>query len=259
MPLARFLAGTFTGTFTVAAAFAVAGPAGAQDLACSEGQVSMNRGRACCWEGQHWDRRRKQCGGVPRNCPDGWSVTMPGPGEPGAPGCADLAKLGRVRGALDASGGAEGTISGVFHPNGSLLEPEDARLLSRPNENAASSRAAPPPSRSPGYLAPGLSFADPIILGALPKESIDAALVAKGDMLGACLDLVLSERPGATGTVQMRWQIDATGRVIDPRVLEDSLQHSPTTDCFGDVLQTLELPAPGSSMVIATYPLVVRP
>ena len=221
------------------------GVAHAQETACTDGQIATNRGRSCCWEGQHWDRRRKQCAGVPRSCPPGWSVVVPVPASSGPPDCVDLKSDGGTHSALRASEDTQGFLSGTLNPEGTLV---GATPASQTDPSAARPQAEPAPAGGP--LAPGLSFGAATIRGTLDPDQFGQALRSRGELLGACLDLTRIERPGARGTVTMKVVVNSAGTVTTASVISDGLDHPPTAQCFADVLPMVRLPAGGGSSTV---------
>lgn len=225
------------------------GSAHAADAACREGQVAMNRGRTCCWEGQHWDRRRKQCAGVPRNCPAGWSVVVPVPASSGPPDCVDLKSGSARHTALQASEDTRGFLDGTLNPEGTLV----GEAPTQPARQTGGSMTMPS-----GVLAPGLTYDAPTVVGPVSPDDHLAAVRAQRELLAACLDLLQIEQPTAQGTVNLLLSANGAGQVTQAVVRSDTLGHPPTAQCLSDVMLLVTLPR-NAGGVEATWPLVVRP
>ena len=87
---------------------------------CPQGQEVVHRKGHCCWPGQSWSWSKKQCSGMPRQCPDGWSVVRPPPGSTQPATCQDLKTLDGVFGSSDRAGvlGALRHAVGAFRTGG---------------------------------------------------------------------------------------------------------------------------------------------
>ncbi|HCH66921.1 MAG: hypothetical protein CL927_02610 [Deltaproteobacteria bacterium] len=230
------------------------GTASAAEATCGEGEVVVNRGASCCWEGQHWDRRRKQCAGVPRSCPEGWSVVVPVPASSGPPDCVDLKSGSGRHTALQASEDTRGFLDGTLNPEGTLVGTAPAAQTEPASSRTTRPQAAP--STPAGALAPGLSHGSLTVRGALDPRQFGEALRGRGELLGACLDLTRIERPGARGAVTLEVAVNASGAITGASVVSDSIDHGPTTQCFRDVLPMVRLPdASGSSTVVVPLQL----
>jgi len=207
---------------------------------CPQGQEVVHRKGHCCWPGQSWSWSKKQCSGMPRQCPDGWSVVRPPPGSTQPATCQDLKTLDGVFGSSDRAGvlGAlrdegEGGLGAMFDPN-----------------------APPRTTDRQTPLTDHLSFHDPIILGALDKVFVDGVLIEHSSALGRCAKPAAAA--GMQGTVEMKFVIAKTGQVTKASVKADSLGHPDAGRCFEKVLMGLQFPPPsGGGIVIASYPFAV--
>ena len=225
------------------------GTARADETACLDGQEAVHRGRECCWAGQHWDRRRKQCGGVPRSCPEGWSVVVPVPANSGPPECVDLKSGGARHTALQASEDTRGFLDGSLDPEGTLVGAAPPTRTASPDGDA----------RAPGgVIAPGLLHDRPTVTGPVSPDQLQRSIRAQRELFAACLDLLQVERPGAGGTVTVTLRADGAGRVTDVAVQSDTLGHAPTAQCFSDVFLLVTLPR-NAGGVEATWPFVIQP
>ena len=89
-----------------------------------------------------------------------------------------------------------------------------------------------------------------IILGALPREAIQAGVQAGAPAFQGCLE------PGQAGTVAVRFTIRADGSVGNPSIKESTMQSAPMEQCLLEQLATLQFPAPeGGGIVMVRYPL----
>ncbi len=149
--------------------------------------------------------------GIPRKCPEGWSVFLGPPNLPRAAGCADISPLPAVG---DWSEGIPG----------------------RPGR--ADAWGADP------RLGPVLHWGEATLTGDLAKHRVDSVLREHHVALSACSALARSADPHATGVVRMRWHVDSNGRSRRVRVTRDTLRHRPTRACLTQAVGAMTFSAP---------------
>lgn len=188
--------------------------------ACPEGQVAVNRKGSCCWPGQGWSWSKKQCTGMPRQCPDGWSVERPPPGSSQAPFCRDL-------------------MASVGRPAGQTSGSKDPIRWA---------------TKVP--VTEHMSLAPSIILGPLDPTLVEGVLLENASALGHCARIPVAA--GLEGSVTLGFAIDRTGRVSSAEVRSTTLDHAETGRCLASVLKGLEFPKPmGGGRVTAETTFVV--
>jgi len=194
--------------------------------ACLDGQHRpVLAVRECCWAGQRWSRQDDVCMGIPRKCPEGWSVQLGPPDNPRAAICDDIS------------------------PAPFQLD-EDGELLGLPGRVDA--WGADP------RLGPALAWGEPEIDGDLAKHRIDDVLRSHRAELAACSELVRADRATATGVVRVHWRIDRKGRTYAVRVRKNTLRHHRTRACLVSTVRdmTFSEPVSGDSVGVA-YTFVV--
>jgi len=186
---------------------------------CPDGQVVVHRKGHCCWPGQTWSRAKKRCAGIPRECPEGWSVHMPMHTASQPPVCANLTELDGVAGSTMQ----DFTIAGGPRTHGSVTP-----------------------------LTDHLSFHDPVLMGTLDRTLADGVLIEHGTSLGRCAKQAVDL--GLAGTIEMKFTVNKTGAVVKADVKAESLGHAATGACLAEVLGSLTFPPPsGGGVVVASY------
>lgn len=191
---------------------------------CDDGQRRTVIARECCWPGQHWSIQNDACVGIPRKCPNEWSVQL---GPPDLPRAAICDHISPSPFQLDA----------------------DGELLGLPGRVDA--WGADP------RLGPALVWGDPDISGDMAKYRIDDVLRSHREALSYCADIVRSDQPTATGVVRVRWRIDSAGRSGSVRVTQSTLRSFGARSCFAHALRDMTFSPPVSGSVRVAYSFVV--
>ena len=188
---------------------------------CPDGQVAVNRKGSCCWPGQGWSWSKKQCTGMPRQCPPGWGVERPPPGSSKAPYCHDF---------MASSGQPPRSTSSHFDS---------------------------PTRHSPKVpVTEHMSLVEPSVMGALDETLIEGVLLENGTTLGQCAKAPVAE--GMQGTVDMEFSIDRMGQVRSAEPRSDTLGYPGTGACLSQALMGLEFPKPiGGGSVIVRYSFAI--
>ena len=185
---------------------------------CPDGQVTVNRKGNCCWPGQGWSWSKKQCTGMPRECPPGWGVERPPPGSSKAPYCHDFMASGRQPGSRSTS----------LHIDGPVRHPPKVPLTEH------------------------MSLVGPSIIGALDQTLIEGVLLEHSTALGQCAKAPVAA--DMQGTVGIKFSIDRMGLVSSAETRSDTLGHPDTGACLSQVLMGLEFPKPiGGGIAVVRY------
>ena len=193
--------------------------------ACGDGQRRAGLiARECCFYGQHWSRKNNACMGIPRKCPDGWSVQLGPQDQPLAAICDQIT------------------------PSAFELD-QDGELLGLPGRVDA--WGADP------RLGPALAWGDPQINGDMAKHRIDAVLRSNWPELSACADLARADRPTATGVVRVRWRVDHRGRPRGVRATRNTLPAFAARTCFAKAVRDMSFSEPVSGSVQVSYLFIV--
>lgn len=104
----------------------------------------------------------------------------------------------------------------------------------------------------------GLQSPAPIVLGPLPRDTIDAALLAARPELDRCRDDARARDGAAMGVVVVKFAVAADGRVVESKVLTDDASDPEFGRCAAGVLGRRSLP-PSAGLTIVSAPFHLRP
>ena len=88
----------------------------------------------------------------------------------------------------------------------------------------------------------------------LTEKDIDDVIHAAKGRLTHCYQREANRDPSLAGTVQVRFEIAADGRVTTARVTASSVKSEEVSDCLTRSIATLRFPAKGRAVV--NYPFV---
>jgi hypothetical protein len=154
-------------------------------------------------------------------------------------------------------------------------DPLNASLFGKPVQQLASPRALLPPQSSGSLLpiayqetvklatppsTPTILPTPPVILGALPKEEIDAVIKKALPAVKKCYESSLALSPALQGKVVVKFVIAADGSVSSSEIKSSTLNGvgvDSFQQCLLGVFSRLRFPKPaGGGIVIVNYPLV---
>jgi TonB family protein len=102
-----------------------------------------------------------------------------------------------------------------------------------------------------------VSSGDPIILGALDRELIDAVIRRHMNQVRYCYQRELTRDPNITGEVVVKFEIAADGTVTSAEVKSTTMNHEAVQSCVVGRFMRMQFPGPkGGGIVIVSYPLV---
>ncbi len=232
-------------------------------LECQEGTAQLHKkATVCCWEGQEWDKKAKQCTGEP-TCLEGFA-SIEVPANSGSWTCRpELMASAGVLSALQESGGIEG-IFGTEGLEGDLVggigglvgaSGEPVALGGLGNRQPAADQGERTPLGNELFIT-----GEPIILGALDKLFIDAGIIGADDELSACTADLAAEGWSQTGKVVIKFVVNQEGEVDKSSVKMSTLGHPETETCLAAAIAPLSFPPPkGGGIAIVSYPFWVGP
>lgn len=91
----------------------------------------------------------------------------------------------------------------------------------------------------------------------IPKEAIKKVINQNRNQIRFCYEFELQKNPRLTGKIRMKWVIDATGRVVKSKVMQDTIQTKRVGKCLRKKIMRWKFPAPtGGGIVEVNYPFV---
>lgn len=110
------------------------------------------------------------------------------------------------------------------------------------------------------HLVPLPTGGDPIILGAISRDELEAVIQAAKTNLRACYVTGPKETTGLYGKLVIKFVIDKHGQVSSATVKSTTVNHPSVEDCFIQRIQELRFPPPkGGGIAIISYPFWLSP
>ena len=98
---------------------------------------------------------------------------------------------------------------------------------------------------------------DPVVLGAISGEAVDAGVAAQMEAINLCYENARSANAGLAGKVLVRFSIAQDGSVSRTSISSTTLWDPPTEECVSAQVAQATFPALQSGRVaIVTYPFV---
>lgn len=97
------------------------------------------------------------------------------------------------------------------------------------------------------------------VFGSLDPELIRRVVREHADQVRYCYERELNRSPGLQGKVNIKWTIDAAGKVTRAAIAESSLANAAVEGCLTGRVLTWRFPAPrGGGTVVVNYPFVFK-
>lgn len=107
--------------------------------------------------------------------------------------------------------------------------------------------------------APSIRMGQVIVGDGLPKEIVQRIVRQNFGRFRLCYEGALSRSPGVQGHVQIRFGINADGRVVDAHAGAWSLREAHAIDCIVQAFYALTFPRPERSPLSVAYSLTLAP
>jgi len=94
-------------------------------------------------------------------------------------------------------------------------------------------------------------------LGGLTAAQINKVVFSRKNAIKTCYQRQLQRTPGLGGKVVVRWEINATGKVMRARVSKTTMRNGRVEDCIVRQVMRMQFPKPrGGSKAVVNYPFV---
>jgi hypothetical protein len=116
---------------------------------------------------------------------------------------------------------------------------------------------AEPTAPPAGSIGGAPILPDPVVLGAISAEAVDAGIAAQMEAINRCYEEARAKNAALAGKVLVRFSIAQDGSVSRTSIRSTSLWDTPTEDCVSArVAQALFPALEGGRVAIVTYPFV---
>lgn len=113
---------------------------------------------------------------------------------------------------------------------------------------------------SSSSTGPGTAPGQPVVLGALSKDAIDAEIKKHLAQIRYCYQRELTAQPDLSGKLVVKFVISKDGTISSASVKETTLNHPDLEACVVGRIQAMTFPEPkGGGIVIVSYPFLFRP